>query len=70
MVAGVRFPENSGERFVGWQDTLRKKKTKNEGEVEAWIGKYDVDMEDKEKEITGLRAVYEEVRITSHPKIP
>lgn len=44
------------------EETLRKKKTKNESEVENWIGKYDVDMEDKEKEITGLRAVYEEDR--------
>merc|ERR1711972_504815 len=41
---------------------LRKKKVKNESEVENWISKYDQDMDEKEREITALRAIYEEER--------
>jgi len=44
------------------EETLRKKKVKNESEVENWISKYDQDMDEKEKEITALRAIYEEER--------
>ena len=38
------------------------RQTKNESEVENWITKYDQDMEEKEREITALRAIYEEER--------
>ena len=31
-------------------------------QVEAWITKYDQDMEEKDREITALRAIYEEER--------
>jgi len=44
------------------EEQLRKKKVKNEGEVENWISKYDTDMDEKEKEIVALRAIYEEER--------
>jgi hypothetical protein len=44
------------------EELLRKKKIKNESEVENWITKYDQDMEEKEREITALRAIYEEER--------
>jgi len=44
------------------EEQLRKKKVKNESEVENWISKYDQDMDEKEREITALRAIYEEER--------
>jgi len=44
------------------EEMLRKKKMKNESEVEAWITKYDADMEEKDREISALRAIYEDER--------
>ncbi|KAL1504156.1 hypothetical protein AB1Y20_010565 [Prymnesium parvum] len=44
------------------EEQLRKKKMKNESEVEAWISKYDQDMEEKHREISTLRGIYEEER--------
>jgi len=42
------------------EDQLRKKKVKYEGDVATWISKYDVDMEEKDREISALRLIYEE----------
>ena len=44
------------------EEALRKKKVKYEGEVASWISKYDVDMEEKDREISALRLIYEEER--------
>ena len=44
------------------EDALRKKKVKVEAEVEAWISKFDTDMDEKDREITALRAIYDEDR--------
>jgi len=44
------------------EEMLRKKKMKNESEVEAWITKYDADMDEKDREISALRAIYEDER--------
>lgn len=40
------------------EDALRKKKVKNESEVEQWIAKYDSDVGDKHAELNSLKAVY------------
>jgi len=40
------------------EDNLRKKKVKNESEVEQWISKYDADVGDKDSELGALKAVY------------
>jgi len=42
------------------EDQLRKKKVKYEGEAAQWIAKYDTDMEEKDREISALRLIYEE----------
>ena len=44
------------------EESLRKKKVKYEGEAAAWISKYDADMEEKDREISALRLIYEEER--------
>ena len=44
------------------EEGLRRKKMKNEAEVQNWIAMYDRDMEDKDREIMALRAIYEEER--------
>ena len=44
------------------EEALRKKKVKYEGEAAAWISKYDADMEEKDREISALRLIYEEER--------
>jgi hypothetical protein len=40
------------------EDALRKRKMKNESEVEQWISKYDADVGDKHAELNSLKAVY------------
>jgi hypothetical protein len=40
------------------EDALRKRKVKNESEVEQWIAKYDADVGDKHAELNALKAVY------------
>ena len=42
------------------EEKERKKKVKNESEVDNWITKYDQDMLEKDTEITERRAIYEE----------
>jgi len=42
------------------EDGLRKKKVKYEGEVSGWITKYDAEMEEKDREISALRLIYDE----------
>lgn len=42
---------------------MRKKKVKIENEVEAWIAKYDQEMEEKQNEIDELTAIYNEEHI-------
>lgn len=44
------------------EEALRKKKVKFEGECATWIGQYDTDMEEKDREISALRLIYEEER--------
>ena len=44
------------------EEQLRKKKVKYESEASNWIAKYDQDMEEKDKEICAIRAIYEEER--------
>jgi len=44
------------------EEGLRKKKVKYEGEAAAWILKYDQDMEEKDREISAVRLIYEEER--------
>ena len=44
------------------EDGLRKKKVKFETEADAWIKKYDLEMEEKDREISALRLIYEEER--------
>jgi len=44
------------------EEALRKKKVKNEAEVEAWISRYDADMAEKDEQITALRSLYEDER--------
>ena len=44
------------------EEGLRKKKVKYESETAAWIQKYDADMEEKDREISALRLIYEEER--------
>ena len=41
------------------EEQLRKKKVKYEGEADAWIKKYDLEMEEKDREISALRLIYE-----------
>eukprot|EP00967_Tisochrysis_lutea_P006204 scaffold7364_cov31-Tisochrysis_lutea.AAC.1 len=40
------------------EDALRKRKVKNESEVEQWIAKYDQDVGEKDAELNSLKAVY------------
>jgi len=42
------------------EDQLRKRKVKYEAEASNWITKYDTEMEEKDKEISALRLIYEE----------
>jgi len=42
------------------EEQLRKKKVKYESEAAQWIEKYDKDMEEKDKEISALRLIYDE----------
>jgi DNA mismatch repair ATPase MutS len=42
---------------------LRKKKFKIENEVDAWIQKYDQDMEEKQGEIDDITAIYSEEKV-------
>ena len=42
------------------EEGLRKKKLKFEGEVSSWITKYDGEMEEKDREISALRLIYDE----------
>lgn len=44
------------------EDQLRKRKVKYEGEASNWISKYDTEMEEKDKEISALRLIYDEER--------
>jgi len=44
------------------EEQLRKKKVKYEGEAATWIQKYDTEMEEKDREISALRLIYEEER--------
>jgi DNA repair exonuclease SbcCD ATPase subunit len=44
------------------EDALRKRKVKYEGEVAQWITQYDKDMDEKDREISALRLIYEEER--------
>jgi len=44
------------------EEGLRKKKVKYEGEASNWITKYDTEMEEKDKEISALKLIYEEER--------
>jgi len=42
------------------EEILRKRKVKYELEVENWISRYDQEVDEKEKEIAALRAIYDE----------
>jgi len=42
------------------EEVLRKRKVKYELEVENWISRYDQEVDEKEKEIAALRAIYDE----------
>jgi len=42
------------------EESLRKRKVKFELEVENWISRYDQEVDEKEKEIAALRAIYDE----------
>ncbi len=38
---------------------------KNESEVEQWISKYDLDVGEKDTELSALRGVYEDEQVSS-----